>query len=295
MGGGPSQPPPQHFMHTNSDAGVMGWSGGSSATAVHPDRFAENGSVSPYDHPRRPYYSTTRDVAIREEPPIREEPATSRTPQVRVSGGPILPHHHTRATPTSDGVDHGLSLMTSALLNMLDTPPEHEATNTAAAASKSYPSRISSSSTIHNAISPPSTPMSGGGPQYQDPSSLTEHLMPPSAQNMEPPYYHNTYEVARQYYGSNHPQADRHIPFSPENVSRSMQPLYSPPAHHCNTMEGHDSVQHQQPQRQQLQQWSRAMPQQGDTRMNQNPPQSLEPPVEPNASHPNANIGLFLP
>lgn len=140
--------------------GVIGWSGGNmphSARPIHQDRYVEGGHA--FEQPRRQHHN------MREEQPQHQRQSHEQTRPISRGQGPSR-------QSKSGNVDHGLSMMTSALLTMLDTPEE--------AAARSYPSRISSSSTLNNGGSPPVTPRSGNmqSPQHASVPFLSERLMP---------------------------------------------------------------------------------------------------------------------
>ena len=172
----------QHYTHHD---GVVGWAPGGSAAMgmpVHQERYATDGGH--FEQGRRNHLSYNRDATF--DGPIREEPIP-HMPQDR--GAPSnrrgMPNGRSLHQPTDGGVDQGLSMMTSALLNMLDTP--EDATAAMKGLPTGLPSRISSSSTINNAMSPPSTPKSGHVNPPQEPSLLSELLPAITAPQPEQP------------------------------------------------------------------------------------------------------------
>jgi len=118
-----------------------------------------------------------------------------------------------------EGVDQGLSMMTSALLTMLDTPEE--------APMKMNPaSRETSSSTLHP--SPPVTPRSANTLPTNDPVSLDEQLMPPStgyARDHRAGYVYAAPSHQEDLYASRQPQQQRYAP-----QLSSSAPSYSQPS-----------------------------------------------------------------
>jgi hypothetical protein len=140
--------------------GVIGWSAGNgsqNSMRLHQERYTEGSSS---EHARRQHHYTT----------VREENPHQRQPHDQVRN--VVPRQGPPRQSRVGNVDQGLSMMTSALLNMLDTPEE--------AAAKSHPSRISSSSTLNNGTSPPMTPRSGNiqSPQLTSVSLFHEHRVP---------------------------------------------------------------------------------------------------------------------
>jgi len=170
--------------------GVVGWSssnGPHGSRPMHQERYAEGAHV--FEQPRRQHrvdgYESRNEHSQQHRQPhdqaMRTIPRGQGPPRQSKSGN----------------VDHGLSMMTSALLNMLDTPED--------AAAKSYPSRISSSSTLNNCVSPPATPRSGNmqSPQYNSVPVLNERLMPQSTSSsslFQPEVRHQVvYTTQNQY------------------------------------------------------------------------------------------------
>lgn len=183
--------------------GVIGWSGGNgsqNSLRLHQERFAEGNSS---EHARRQYHYT-----VREENPLQRQPHD----QVRN----VIPRQGPPRQNRVGNVDQGLSMMTSALLNMLDTPEE--------AAARSYPSRISSSSTLNNGTSPPTTPRSGNiqSPQLTSVSLLHEHRVPLSASSP------NLYQQGQQMFYSTQFSSEHPVRLEP---SRSALYQPAPPKH----------------------------------------------------------------
>lgn len=160
--------------------GLIGWSAGNGSQTslrVQQERYVESGYSSEQSR-RQNQYS------------VREE-----MPQKRPSQDQARNTAH-RAPPRQSrvvNVDQGLSMMTSALLHMMDTPDD--------AAARSYPSRISSSSTLNNGSSPPVTPRSGNiqSPQLSSMSffnDFNDRQVPTSASSP------NLYQQGHQMYFS---------------------------------------------------------------------------------------------
>lgn len=144
--------------------GVVGWSGSNGphgSRQMHQERYAEGGHI--FEQPRR-HHRVDGYESRNEVPQQQRQPHDQAMRTIPRGQGPL------RQNKTGN-VDHGLSMMTSALLNMLDTPEE--------AAARSYPSRISSSSTLNNYVSPPATPRSGNmqSPLHTSVPVLSERLM----------------------------------------------------------------------------------------------------------------------
>jgi hypothetical protein len=136
--------------------GLMGWSAGNvsqPSLRLSQERYVEGGHPSEQSRRQNQY-------SVREEIP-HKGPTQD---QARNTAMHRAPPRQSRI----GNVDHGLSMMTSALLHMMDTPDD--------AAAKTYPSRISSSSTLNNSTSPPVTPRSGNihSPQLTSMSMFNE-------------------------------------------------------------------------------------------------------------------------
>lgn len=251
--------------------GVVGWSGANGQLAVHQERHVD-GAYS-YEQSRRQHQRVDLYDARqggREEYPQQRQPQESQIRSIHRPGP-------TRQRQSGDHVDQGLSMMTSALLNMLDTPEE--------AAAKSYPSRISSSSTLNNA-SPSMTPRSGNmqSPQYVVPV-LSEQMMPQAANqsNIYPPDFRNQV-MYKPIEHSNDEDAGRSSGYG----YVSSKPLDHP---YNTTM---DNYQHGDP-RSVSSQWSQTWHSPQPASQNGAGKNVLQhhPPNGPPS--PETNVGLFLP
>lgn len=116
---------------------IMGYNSGNLHLPVHQEQGVE------VDHDRSLFAQYGADEGAQHRQP--EEQVRTRHAQVQASG---------QQRQSGDVVDHGLSMMTSALLNMLDTPDD--------ALHKSYPPQVSPTASNRNiSPSPPLTPKSG--------------------------------------------------------------------------------------------------------------------------------------
>ena len=163
--------------------GVIGWSTGSSSQTsrqLHNGQYLEGGNLADLSR-RQSHYSFHEELPQKfsGHDQSRNAKVLSVQRQSRVGN-----------------VDHGLSLMTSALLNMMDTQED--------VAAMDNPSRISSSSTLNNSTASPATPPSGNlhSPMLASTSMTNERKVPISASS--PNLYHHEHAIFTSQVSSDH-------------------------------------------------------------------------------------------
>mmetsp|Transcript_15718 Transcript_15718/g.23132 ORF Transcript_15718/g.23132 Transcript_15718/m.23132 type:complete len:604 (-) Transcript_15718:236-2047(-) len=135
---------------------VMGYNSGNVQLPVHQEQG--NGEVE-YD---RSFFAEYR----------ANEATQQRQPEEQIRAMKARGQTSRQQSQSGDVVDHGLSMMTSALLNMLDTPDD--------ALHKIYPPNVSptASSNRNNSPSPPLTPKSGNMQTLQGSTTYHEQQTP---------------------------------------------------------------------------------------------------------------------
>jgi hypothetical protein len=252
--------------------GVMGWSGGNGPTgsrAIPQERYVEGGHA--FEQPRRQHHHQRVD-AYEGRNTVREEPQRQSQEQGRSRPRGQGPPRQSK----SGNVDHGLSMMTSALLNMLDTPEE--------AAARSYPSRISSSSTLNNSGSPPVTPRSGNmqSPQHSSVPVLNERLMAQSTSSSslyQPEVRHQVVYTTQNLSGYSLRDESRTTMYAP---SKQQDPAYG------NVDHFEDADHYWSPS---WQDSSHPIDQHSQSKQVHMPHRPSNGPASPQAS----NVGLYLP
>jgi len=137
--------------HENS----IGWSNGNVQLPVHQELYH---SENLFEHKQN---SQSHFQAVKNTPQMQSHE------QTRINHRQDHQQPLTQRAQTGDVVDHGLSMMTSALLNMLDTPE--------GALAKNYSSRISS---LNKNPSPPVTPRSTNIKLPQESTKVKERHFP---------------------------------------------------------------------------------------------------------------------
>ena len=257
----------------------MGWSGGNGSQGclpVHQERYVEGGHA--FEQPRRQQYYRGDGYENRQS--LRDELPQQPHEQLRTS----VPRQGPPRQSRSGNVDQGLSMMTSALLNMLDTPED--------AAARSYDSRISSSSTLNNSTSPPVTPRSGNmhSEQHNSLPPLNERHMPlsSSSTNMYQQDVRHQVVYTTQMSTENSVRAEttRSSPYAPVS-SKHQDPAYGNGAMHFQ--HGDPTSVHGQwsPS------WQESAGQPPGQRLQDKAVQQHRAPNEPPSPH--TNVGLYLP
>lgn len=215
-------------------------------------RASSFGSVSSVSEPSIGYHENTMGYNTGNlQLPVHQEQGNGEGEQERTFFGqyrahettqPRQPEEHVRAMhpqgqapgqqrQPGDVVDHGLSMMTSALLNMLDTPDEGLHQN--------YPQHISPTASNRNTSpSPPVTPKSGNMQPWHGSNTYHDHQL-----------QHN--EVHRVT--NNNPEAKPQLVYATESLSENSSPeeylnpseyLSSPSASNLVYSRSNDMLQH---------------------------------------------------
>ena len=158
-----------NLYHDNT--GVLGWSMPVHQESYETENNAQHGGQQQQQQQQQLHLRRQHVPYGLMDGPIHEEPG-SRMMRRQNAGTRF---HHERQ-PTDGGVDQGLSMMTSALLNMMDTPDDMNGMM------RGLPSRISSSSTLNNQLSPPQTPKNNQPLPSQEP---TEQMLSPQVHGNE--------------------------------------------------------------------------------------------------------------
>mmetsp|Transcript_39233 Transcript_39233/g.44743 ORF Transcript_39233/g.44743 Transcript_39233/m.44743 type:complete len:603 (-) Transcript_39233:156-1964(-) len=176
--------------HENS----IGWSGGNGQLPVYQEQFH---SENLFEHKQ----NSQSHFHINKNPLQMQSHEQTRTNHRQ-------DFYQPQTRQTCDIVDHGLSMMTSALLNMLDTSEE--------ALAKTFSSRISSSSTSKNNPSPPVIPRS------------TNIKLPQDSTKVKEQHFSQQVGINRGYH---YPEMRHQIMYAPQSTSEhsmrveTMKPL----------------------------------------------------------------------